>query len=131
MKNYETSAKNELDKLREMLTEAKIPYEDCYEEHDEVTKKFMREHPDYASSWGEIGKKWRRNQVVYGGKTALNRWKWDGICQWGSYGASDGMIESYGELGEKDGSPQVVTAEEAFAVIKAHWDKEGAVVCDD
>ena len=34
------------------------------------------------------------------------------------------MIESYGELGNVDGSPQVVTAEEAFKVIKADWEAD-------
>lgn len=112
---------NELDKLREMLTKAGIPYEDKIEPVDKITNELMTKHPESVEYYGEA-RKWRRNQVIYG-RTGHNKWKWDGIWQYGSYGAADGMIESYGELGvDEQHNPKVVTAEEAFAVIKADYE---------
>ena len=58
------------------------------------------------------------------GRIDDNNWLFDGVCQYGSYGAKNGMIEAYGELGhDASGNPQVMTAEEAFAIIKADWDE--------
>ena len=108
---------NELDKLRDMLTKAGIPYED--EQEPMGDRRLLSLEP--KRRYGEAGN-WWRNQVIYGrdGKT----WLWDGICQYGSYGAKEGLIESYGELGtDERHQPKVVTAEEAFAVIKADYDK--------
>lgn len=111
---------NELDKLRQMLTDAKIPFESRQEKWDE-----QAQIPPFAKEeYGEACK-WRRNQVIYGRAEHCGdyMWQWDGICQYGSYGAKDGMIESYGVLGaDSEGYPMVVTAEEAFATIKAHYD---------
>ena len=93
---------NELDKLRKMLTDAGIPYKDII-------------------SW--------RNCVTYGdplpGKPKTGKYLWDGICQPGSYGYEEGLIESWGKLGaDENGQPQVVAADEAFEVIKAHWEAQ-------
>ena len=111
---------NELDKLREMLTKAGITYEN---EQQPMT--------DLIDDYGWISERkklygesvnWSRNQVIYGRDG--ESWLWDGIWQYGSYGAEEGLIESYGELGVDDEhQPKVVTAEEAFAVIKADYDR--------
>lgn len=108
---------NELDKLRDMLTKAGIPYED---EQDPMTNHRLISS-ELTRRFGEAGN-WWRNQVIYGRDG--ESWLWDGICQYGSYGAREGMIESYGQLGvDETGEPKVVTAEEAFAVIKADYDR--------
>lgn len=104
---------NELDKLRTMLDDAGIPYESIQEERAEV--------PDFAKKMFGEAAKWTRNQVIYGGRVG-DHWRWDGICQYGSYGAAKGMIETYGTLGwDKKHNPQVMGAEDAFAVIAADW----------
>ena len=106
---------NELDKLRKMLDEAEIPYEDVREEMPDVT--------DFAQKMFGEAAKWKRNQVIYGGKRG-GHWYWDGICQYGSYGAGRGLIETYGTIGwDAKHCPQVMNAEEAFAVISADWEK--------
>lgn len=115
---------NELDKLRQMLTEANIPFESYQEKHpallsdDDFWKNnFMLR----AEQYGECGI-YRRNQVIYG-RSGENNWKLDGICQYGSYGASDGMIETYGELGvDEDGEPKVMSAEQVFEIIKMNYE---------
>lgn len=111
---------NELDKLRQMLTDAKIPFESRQEKWDVRFPVFPFEKEEYGEAC-----KWSRNQVIYGREENPGEymWQWDGIFQHGSYGAKDGMIESYGALGvDSEGHPKVVTAEEAFETIKAHYD---------
>ena len=109
----------ELDKLREMLTKAGIPYEDEIEPMTE--QKLIK--PELANICGEAGRKWWLNRVIYGRDG--ESWLWDGICQYGSCGAAEGMIDSFGELGvDEEHNPKVVTAEEAFAVIKADYDRK-------
>lgn len=111
---------NELDKLRQMLTDAKIPFESRQEKWDVRFPVFPFEKEEYGEAC-----KWSRNQVIYGREENPGEymWQWDGIFQHGSYGAKDGMIESYGPLGvDSKGQPKVVTAEEAFKTIKAHYD---------
>ena len=104
---------NELDKLRKMLDDAKIPYESY--------QKIWDDMPPYNTD-GEVGK-YARNQVKYG--VYDRQWKLDGICQWGSYGAEEGLIETYGPLGvDENGEPMVMTAQEVFDIIKADWEKE-------
>ena len=112
---------NELDKLRKMLREAKIPFEtfqesmDCFNERD---KKYAILR--YGEAW-----MWKRNQIVYG-RHAHRRYNclFDGVCQYGSYGAKTGMIEAWGDLGEDEQHyPRTMTAKEAFAIIKADWEK--------
>lgn len=104
---------NELDKLRKMLDEAKIPYENYQELH-----RFPDFVPPAWNLYGEAGK-WERNQIVYGrNHYAPQFWKFDAIYQYGSYGCDRGFIECWGELGsDNDGEPRVMTAEEAFAII--------------
>lgn len=106
---------NELDKLRKMLDEAKIPYES-------YQKEWGRDKP--LINWsGEAGK-YEKNQVIYGRYDGGLGWKIDGICQWGSYGAKQGMIETYSDLGvDEDGEPMVMTAQEVFDIIKKDWEK--------
>lgn len=61
-----------------------------------------------------------RNQIIYG-RNGKN-WKIDGICQYGSYGAAEGLIETYGPLGcDKYGDPRILTAQEVFDIIKEDW----------
>ena len=107
---------NELDKLRKMLDDAKIPYKSYQKTWDGDTHSLH-------NRFGEAGK-YERNQVIYG-KYGRGKWKIDGICQYGSFGAAKGLIETYGELGtDEDGEPMVMTAKEMFEIIKEDWEKE-------
>lgn len=115
--------KNEIDKLREILTEAGIPFESYIEPfdlpfNDETSVKVYTEHCGDAA-------RYRCNKVIYGRyEGELNGWKFSGIYQLGSYGAKQGMIEAYGTLGKnKSGFPRTMTADEAFEIIKNDWDK--------
>lgn len=116
---------NELDKLRYMLDEAEIPYESFREIYADTGK--IPEFMDYRKShYGEAGI-YSRNQVCYYGakKDEERGWKIDGICQFGSYGAEDGLIETYGDLGvDSDGEPRIMTANQMFEIIKNDWEQE-------
>ena len=115
---------NELDKLRRMLKRSGIPFEDYKE---------LRSNNNYLSNdsletlYGEAGK-YSRNQIIYGRNKkdyfkSENCWKFDGICQYGSFGAKEAMIETYGSLGvDSQGEPRVMTAKEAFDIIKRDYD---------
>lgn len=111
---------NELDKLREMLDKAGIPYETFQQAHERP------EYVPYAKDlYGEAGQ-WALNQVVYGRNGEDPQfWKFDAICQFGSYGCGKGLIECWGELGsDADGEPRVLTAVEAFAIISKDYHSE-------
>lgn len=110
---------NELDKLRHLLDEASIPYESIKEEWD---KRYS--YNGNREMYGEASR-YQRNQIIYGMDVAQkNSWKFDAIWQNGSYGAKDGLIETYGYLGtDARGNPCVMTAEEAFEIIKEDWRK--------
>lgn len=117
---------NELDKLRQMLTVANIPFETYQEKHPALLSDndfWKNNFLQCAKIYGECGI-YGRNQVIYG-RSGENNWKLDGICQYGSYGASEGMIETYGELGtDKDGEPRVLNAEQVFEIIKGDYDEK-------
>lgn len=105
---------NALDKLREMLNEAKIPYE-----------SYQEQWPDKELIvWdGTKGAEWQRNQIIYG-RHDEHEWRFDAIFQYGSFGREKNMIETYGDLGtDEDGNPRVMSAETAFVIIKEDWDK--------
>lgn len=113
----------EIDKLRLMLKEAKIPFESFVEDMPEDLRKIRtwREH-DYG-----MAGRYNRNQIIYGREPG-SAWKWrfDAIWQYGSDGAKEGLIETYGALGHDEFNiPRVMTAEEAFKIIKEDWDKHG------
>lgn len=116
---------NELDKLRQMLKAANIPFESYQEKHPSLLSdnEFWKNNFMLcAKRYGECGV-FGRNQIIYG-RTGENNWKLDGICQYGSYGASEGMIETYGELGvNEDGEPQIMNANQVFEIIKADFYK--------
>ena len=102
----------EIDELRRMLTDAGIPFESYIEESK--TPRF------YATEYGEAGK-YDRNQVIYG--RCEEGWKFDAIWHYGSYGAKEGLLETYGRLGvDGKNNPRVMTAREAFEIIKADWE---------
>lgn len=109
---------NELDKLREMLDKAGIPYENLQVEYALGT-----ESANEARRYGDAGR-WKVNQVVYG-RVSDRSWLWDGVFQAGSYGAARGMIESFGKLGRdvKTKAPRIVDAKEAFEIIKADYER--------
>ncbi len=106
---------NALDKLREMLNEAKIPYESYQEEWPDELK---------ASTWDEgEGAQWLRNQIIYD-KYDQDGWKFDAVFQHGSWGREKNLVETYGDLGvDENGNPRVMSAETAFYIIKKDWDK--------
>ena len=108
---------NELDRLRYLLNDAKIPYEDIKEE---VPERERMLYPDYFELHNN---KYRRNQIIYG-RMEDGNWKLDGICQLGSYGCAQGLIETYGEQGtDAEGDPLVLTADEVFQIIKEDWER--------
>ena len=112
---------NELDKLRAMLDEAQIPYENYQEEFSEAAINILPEH--YSGN-----NKYLKNQIVYGRFNEIEpgayNWKIDGVCQYGSYGADKGLIETYGEFGvDGDDEPLVLNAEDVFAIIKEDWER--------
>ena len=109
---------NELDKLREMLKEAEIPYEDYQELRlEEEDLIYWLKHS------GENGK-YKRNQIIYG-RYSKSDWLFDAVCQGGSYGSKESLVESYGDLGvDTEGNPMVLTAEQAFEIIKKDWDSK-------
>ena len=114
---------NELDKLRKMLRDAGIPFEDYQEKHPFYSENAVL---DSIKMYGPEASRYSRNQIIYGRNSEDGMyWKFDAICQYGSYGAKDGLIETYGELGvDSDGEPRVMTAKEAFKIIKNDWKKE-------
>ena len=111
---------NELDKLRAMLTEANIPFESVKEEWDPKT---LETNSGYYSG----NYRFRRNQIIYGKyerEDSFPDWKLDGICQLGSYGAKEGLIETYGSLGtDAEGDPLVLRADDVFQIIQEDWEK--------
>ncbi len=103
---------NELDKLRAMLDEAEIPYDSIQEEWEDSIKASF---PDYYKG----NNRFKRNQIIYGAAPDLHKWRLDGVCQMGSYGAEQGLIETYGSLGtDAEGDPLVLRAEDVFEIIK-------------
>lgn len=109
---------NELDKLRAMLDKAGIPYE-----------SYQREWPEEARTVPELfsgNERFVHNQIIYGRIDEIT-WKLDGICQSGSYGARQGLIETYGKLGtDAEGDPLVLRADDVFQIIKEDWEKKDA-----
>ncbi|MBR4345303.1 MAG: hypothetical protein IKP88_21785 [Lachnospiraceae bacterium] len=110
--------KNQLDVLRTMLDEAHIPYENYIIPYTDDEKYLLDDR---------IGD-YRRNQIFYGGED-FKSCKLDAICQYGSYGYEEGLIETAGPLGseyydrirwEPIGCR---TAEEVFEVIKKDWEE--------
>ena len=115
---------NELDKLREMLRNADIPFEDYQEKKPFYSESLL----DSIMRFGPEANRYSRNQIIYGRNSEDGMyWKFDAIYQYGSFGARDGFIETYGELGvDSDGEPRVMTAEEAFKIIKSDWERSGS-----
>ena len=102
---------NELDKLRKMLDDAKIPYKSYQKEWDNI--------PPHNFS-GEAGK-YEINRVVY----SIDEWKIEGVYHWGSFGAAEGLIETFGDLWvDETEVPMVMTAQEVFDIIKEDWQNE-------
>lgn len=73
----------QLDKLEQYLKDNNIPYE-RFDKEDVISPQF----PYYIETH-------ERHQIyVPNGKNS----EWDVICQWGSYGAEDGLLEIYGSI---------------------------------
>lgn len=106
---------NALDKLREMLNEAKIPYESYQEKWSDEIRNYIRDKGEDAQ--------WMRNQIIYG-RYDQHGYKFDAIFQYGSWGREENLVETYGELGiDEDGNPRIMSAKKAFSIIKKDWDK--------
>ena len=100
---------NAIDKLRELLDTAGIPYES----HKEEINEDILQHPIVCEA-----DRYMRNQIIYGRDPETGNWKFDAIYQWGSFGKTANQVETYGELGtDEDGEPMVMSAEEAFKII--------------
>ena len=109
---------NVIDKLREMLDTAGIPYESYKEEVNENT---LLLHPIVCEA-----DRYMRNQIVYGRDKETMGWKFDAIYQFGSFGRTENQVETYGELGtDEDGEPMVMSAEEAFKIIADDFCSKG------
>ena len=107
---------NELDKLRNMLDNEHIPYES-------FKNIYNPKEIDYNCEYYNNCGKYKRNQIIYEQYDKHN-WKFDGICQLGSYGYENGLIEAYGDLIiNKYNDIAVLKAEEAFDIIANDWDK--------
>lgn len=94
-----------------MLDEAKIPYE-----------SYRVEWPGkWQPAWDKSeASRWQRNQIIYGRYDT--GWKFDAIYHFNSWGREKNLVETYGDLGvDEGGDPRVMTAEEAFSIIKADW----------
>jgi len=107
---------NEIEKLRKMLDEAGIPYENRQEKASEDKAK------ERKAIWGEAGG-WNKNQIIYG-ENGKGYWRLDALWQYGTYGANHGLIEVWGTLVENitGGEPMVMDAKEAFEMIKKDWE---------
>ena len=105
---------NELDKLRYMMMRSKIPFESYQEHFNDIDAE------RYQLYYGYTEARYVRNQIIYG-RLDESQWKSDAICQMGSYGAEQGLIECYGSLGSENGNPRVMTAEEAYRIIEKDW----------
>lgn len=81
---------NELDKLRYMLMRSKIPFESYQEKFNERLYETY-----YRKIFTEPEAKYAQNQIIYG-RLDDTHWKFDAICQKGSYGVGHGLIECYG-----------------------------------
>ena len=100
-----------IDKLRKMLNDAGIPYED----RKELFPVYMRDHMPIKSNVDMYS----LNQVIYGRKTE-NSWKLDAVYQYGTYGRYEGLLELWGDM--IPGDPITATPEEAFEMIKKDWE---------
>ena len=119
-------SENELDRLRVMLRREGIPFENIMEPMSQRRK--MWSSSEMGKEFYGDAAEWYRNQIVYGrDEKHPDKWLFDGIWQYGSYGAKHGLIETYGKLGvDSKFNPQVMTAEEAFEIIRADWEKRRA-----
>ena len=106
---------NVIDKLRETLDTAGIPYESRIEMNEDILQPIVCEADRYM-----------RNQIVYGRNKNTMWWKFDAIYQWGSFGRTENKVETYGELGiDEDGEPMVMSAEEAYKIIADDFFSKG------
>lgn len=107
--------KNELDRLRDMLSDAGIPFQQYIE--------FWPPDFPFIPPMECPADVYRRNQIIYGGMRG-GMWRFSAILQWGSYGRRHGLLETYGELGSNErGNPRILTAEQAFEIVKCDYDK--------
>ena len=108
----------EMKKLIKMLLEARIPFEHI------VQYSFSEFMKDNIEMFGEAGR-YMRNQINYYRPDGTI--VFDCILQGGSCGCENGLLETYHELGvDEEGNPKVMTAEEAFEIIKKDWEKQNA-----
>ena len=106
---------NVIDKLRDKLDTARIPYESCIKMNENIMQPIVCEADRYM-----------RNQIIYGRNKNTMWWKFDAIYQWGSFGRTENKVETYGELGiDEDGEPMVMSAEEAFRIIADDFYSKG------
>ncbi|MBR4451578.1 MAG: hypothetical protein IKS39_07080 [Clostridia bacterium] len=103
----------EMKKLIGMLRKAHIPFEYyCQYQFTEFMK-------DMCESYGEAGK-YSRNQIIYFNRAGVR--VFDCILQAGSYGCTEGLLETYGDLGiDENGEPKVMTADEIFKILEEDW----------
>ena len=103
--------KNEIDKLRDMLKCAGIPFESYIEGHNCYILQYLHVRC--------MADNYTRNQIIYGRND--EGWKLDAIYQYGSYGREENKLELWGDMIE--GDPITATAQEAFEMIRKDWEK--------
>lgn len=121
---------NPIDKLDEMLNKAGIPHiknqktwKDILTHStmtDEEIKEFIEIHQRLCGPEKGL---FERNQICYPDTYQNENCRFDCIWHTNSYGEGE-EVETYGELGNVDGEPDVMTIDKAFEIIKNDWEKE-------
>lgn len=99
----------QLNKVEQYLIDNNIPYERLDIEDEPIRQQL----PECLYSYD-------RHQIFVPGFSAQIR-EWDVICQRGSYGAEDGLLEIYGSIVDPDAGDSVegwLTADDVIARIK-------------
>lgn len=105
---------SELDKLEEMLQKVNIPYKRRIVKWEDM-------FPGRTHNVNCVADIYFRNQIIYPNE---EEWLLDAICQYGSYGREQGMLETYGLLGSDDYSnPRILNHLEVFKIISDDWRK--------
>lgn len=98
----------QLNKVEQYLIDNNIPYE-RFDNEDEISTQIP-----YCLD------RYERHQICVPGCSAQIR-EWDVICQRGSYGAEDGLLEIYGSIVDLNAGDSVegwLTADDVIARIK-------------
>lgn len=99
----------QLNKVEQYLIDNDIPYE-----------RFDNEDEPISPQMPYCLKAFERHQICVPSYNAQNR-EWDVICQRGSYGAEEGLLEIYGDIVDQNAGDSVegwLTADDVIARIE-------------